>query len=174
MAHGFRLQAEGRNIVTPEIGLEFGHRAMLPLLRLAQERATLQGTEGRGLAKERSDGAIASHIFQDSVPVLLPSLPNAQHFTILNALQASSGQLRLSPQRFANWLAGQREKTDGLRTLDARAPRASKGNVAEHFERSAPLATSTLGDEHPWLPVAALARKHKQDRSPGPTRLRVR
>jgi hypothetical protein len=58
---------------------------------------------------------------------------------MLNALQASSGQLRLSPQRFANWLADQREKIDGLRTLDARAPRASKDNVAD-----------ILSDEHHW------------------------
>ena len=72
-----RLQAKGGAVITPEIGLEFRHRAMLPFLGLDQERAPLQRTEGRGLAIQRSDGAIAAYIFQDGVSVHCSTLPNA-------------------------------------------------------------------------------------------------
>jgi len=59
---------------------------------------------------------------------------------LLNTPQQSFGQLRLSPQRFANWLAGDGERTDGLRTLDLRLPRASKVNVGKVLSDKGPRA----------------------------------
>jgi hypothetical protein len=58
---------------------------------------------------------------------------------MLNASQLSFAQLRLSPQRFANWLAGEREPADGLRTLDCAVRRELRGNAAKEFR-----ATLTL------------------------------
>jgi hypothetical protein len=48
-----------------KVGFKCRQRAIFPFLSLAQERAALKGTEGRGLTVQRSYRAILAHIFQD-------------------------------------------------------------------------------------------------------------
>ncbi len=51
-----------------KVGFEFCQREIFPFLSLAQERAALKGTEGRGLTVQRSYRAISAHVFQDDFP----------------------------------------------------------------------------------------------------------
>lgn len=52
-----------------KIGFELRQRAIFPFLGVVQERASLQGAEGRGLTVQRSYRAIFAHVFQDDLPI---------------------------------------------------------------------------------------------------------
>jgi hypothetical protein len=50
------------------MSFELRHRPTLPFVCLFQERPFLRRPERRGLTIQRSDGAISTHIFQNSLP----------------------------------------------------------------------------------------------------------
>lgn len=71
-----------RAFASHEVVLEFRQSKLLPALRLPQESPALKGTEGRGLAIQRSDCAISTYILKTISPLagmtLFPSLSPAR------------------------------------------------------------------------------------------------
>jgi hypothetical protein len=92
-----------------KVGFEFRQREMLPFPGLAQERASLNGAEARGLTVQRSYRAISAHVFQDGFPAGmhecdLPCFPFARH--------------KCRPKRFSISLARFAESPNGFSTVD--------------------------------------------------------
>ena len=57
-----------------KVGFKYRQREIFPLLSLGQKRASLKGTEGRGLTVQRSYRAISAHVFQDDFPTRMHEL----------------------------------------------------------------------------------------------------
>jgi hypothetical protein len=57
-----------------KVRFKYRQREIFPFLSLAQQRAALKGTEGRGLTVQRSYRAILAHVFQDDFPTCMHDL----------------------------------------------------------------------------------------------------
>jgi hypothetical protein len=82
-----------------EVILELGHGASFPFKCLLQERPFLIRTKRRGLTIQRSDGAISTHVFPDTLPA--------------HKLSPFAVVLRLCRMRFSKSLAGLADNSNG-------------------------------------------------------------